>query len=110
VHVASTTWRAITRDPEIDSSALRDRARAPTAHRIDPDLLAAIDEALARGVAPGLREALAERSVEEMGASGADQTRTALGVGRRPRVGVARSGDKRKAADITAEPAAEEPR
>jgi hypothetical protein len=47
--------------------------------------------------------------VEETGATGADQTRTALGVGRRPRVGVARSGDKRRAADITVEPAAEEP-
>ena len=76
---------------------------------LEPDLVAAIEEAVARGVARGVREALAERSVEETGATGADQTRTALGVGRRPRVGVARSGDKRRAADITAEPAAEEP-
>jgi transcriptional regulator with XRE-family HTH domain len=76
---------------------------------LEPDLVAAIEEAVARGVARGVREALAERSVEETGATGADQTRTALGVGRRPRVGVARSGDKRRAADITAEPVAEEP-
>jgi transcriptional regulator with XRE-family HTH domain len=76
---------------------------------LEPDLVAAIEEAVARGVARGVREALAERGVEETGATGADQTLTALGVGRRPRVGVARSGDKRRAADITAEPAAEEP-
>lgn len=39
-----------------------------------------------------------------------EEKATALRTGRRPRVGVARSTDGRSAAEVTAEPIAEEPR
>ena len=39
-----------------------------------------------------------------------EEKATALRVGRRPRVGVARSTDGRSAAEVTAEPVAEAPR
>ncbi len=56
-------------------------------------------EADRRGVplAAVLREAVEEKA-------------HALRLARRPRVGVARSSDGRRAADVTAEPAAEQPR
>jgi len=56
-------------------------------------------EAQRRGtpLATLLREALEEKA-------------HALRAGRRPRVGVARSSDGRSAAEVTAEPVAEEPR
>jgi len=46
-----------------------ERPLAPPA-RPDPDLLAAIEEAVARGVARGLREALAERRDQVVGTRG----------------------------------------
>jgi hypothetical protein len=39
-----------------------------------------------------------------------EEKATSLRKGRRPRVGVARSTDSRSAAEVTAEPVAEEPR